>query len=441
MLALRCQFLLGSYQASDPLVGFAEAEWPPHPARLHAALVAAAWALGDGTRPRPDALATLRELERTPPSLVLPSAETRTPATAYVWQNPKRNAARHRGERQFPAAVVGDEPVWFRFDLEPTPPVLRELAEAIAFVGSSRSPVCCDVVDEPPPLDGIELAPANGGARTLRIARPGFTDEMVERRFEYPPVVFGAMQAYARKEPEAPAPARGPFAELLVARFVDAFPLTLHHAALVTDALRQAVLAQAGEGAPAVLHGHGCNPHTAFLALPDVGHEHATGALRGVAIALPGVIESADRDAAVAAFRAIRSLRVDRRLAPVRLEPGGELRSLAPNRWIGPARLWRSVTPIVVDRHPKRSSGGVEGALRVAVANALLPEPIRIEASTVPYMPGPPVARGFRGEIPRGMRVHVELEFAEPVRGPLLVGRGRYLGIGLLAPADAMPSP
>jgi CRISPR-associated protein Csb2 len=154
-----------------------------------------------------------------------------------------------------------------------------------------------------------------------------------------------------------------------------------------------------------------------------------------VAIALPGAIESADRDAAVAAFRAVRRLRVDRRLAPVRLEPGGELRSLAPSRWIGPARIWRSVTPIVVDRHPKPASGGVEGALRVAAANALLPETIRIEANAVPFLAGVPLARGFRGEIPRGMRVHVELEFAEPVRGPILVGRGRYLGIGLLAPA------
>jgi CRISPR-associated protein Csb2 len=434
MSAVRCQFLLGTYQASDPLVGFGKAEWPPHPARLHAALVAAAWALGDGTNPRPDALAALRELERTPPSLVLPAAATRTPATAYVWQNPKRTV-RRRGERQFPAVVVGDNPVWFRFDLEPTPPVLRELAEAIAFVGSSRSPVCCDVVDELPPLDGIELVPANGGPRTLRVARPGFTDELVEHRFEFPPVAFGAMQAYTRKEGEAPVLGHGPFSELLVARFVDAFPLTLHHAALVTGALRQAVLAQAGDSAPAVLHGHGCNPHTAFLALPDVGHKHATGALRGVAIALPGAIESADRDAAVAAFRAVRRLRVDRRLAPVRLEPGGELRSLAPSRWIGPARIWRSVTPIVVDRHPKPASGGVEGALRVAAANALLPETIRIEANAVPFLAGVPLARGFRGEIPRGMRVHVELEFAEPVRGPILVGRGRYLGIGLLAPA------
>jgi CRISPR-associated protein Csb2 len=32
--------------------------------------------------------------------------------------------------------------------------------------------------------------------------------------------------------------------------------------------------------------------------------------------------------------------------------------------------------------------------------------------------------------------VHAQIEFAEPVRGPVLVGAGRYLGYGLCLPRE-----
>ena len=438
MIGIRCQFLLGSYQASDPLVGFAEAEWPPHPARLHASLVASAWATGGGDAIDTPSLETLRLLEQAPPRIVIPEGvPTRTPATVFVWQNPAANKERKRGYREFPAAIPGDEPVWFCFGLDELPDRLPTLVEGIAYLGSSRSPVCCDVALDPDLPRGIELVPADRGERSLRVARPGFTDELVEDRFVYPPGAFGAVQSYARHiaEPAEETPS-GPFDELLVARFADSFPLMLQHAPLVTVALRRAVLAQAGDSAPPVLHGHDCNPHTAFLALADTGHRHASGALKGVAVAIPSTATAAERDAITSALRSVERLTVDHRLSPVRLEAGGELRVLTPERWIGPSRVWRSVTPVVVDRHPKAASGGVEGALRLAVANALLPAPVRVGASTVPFTEGPPLAGAFRGEIPRGMRVHVELEFERPVRGPVLIGKGRYLGIGMFAPTE-----
>jgi CRISPR-associated protein Csb2 len=435
VVAVRCQFLLGSYQASDPLIGFGEAEWPPHPARLHEALLAAAWARGDGDAPDSPAVDALRRLEGMAPRIVVPASETRTPATVYVPQNPKPRTQRRKGPRFFPAAVVGDEPTWFLFDDEDETGVLGSLVQEVAFLGSSRSPVCCDLVEDPGELEGIELAPVAAGPRTLRIARPGFTDALIAARFDFPPSVFGAMQGYGPRQPAAPSVwSAGPFGELAVARFVDAFPLTVHHAHVVASAMRRAVLAHAGDSAPALLHGHGAHPHVAFLALSDVGHRYASGAIRGVAIAIPRAAGPQDGQAAMSAFRSVRKLAVDRRLAPFRLEAGGELRALQPERWVGPARLWRSVTPVVVDRHPKAATGGVEGALRVAIAHALLPEPVRIEAATVPFLAGPPAVPAFRGDLPRGMRVHLELEFAEPVRGPVLVGRGRYLGIGLFAP-------
>lgn len=452
MLAIRCQFLQGSYQASDPTLGLSVAEWPPHPARLHAALVASAWAFGDGDHPLAEAVEALRWLEAAgPPAIVAPPAESRSAVTVFVPRNPVReelsryrrdigqgNARQvpERGPRSFPATVVGDEPVWFVWRTatdDPHARVLEELVREVQWVGSSRSPVCCDLVGEAPEPT---LVPVPGsGITTLRVAVEGFTEALLERRWDFPPSVFGGLQPYgtATARPDAPS-SSGPFDELVVLRFVGGFPLTVHHAAVVTRALRAAVLAQAGDGAPAVLHGHGADPHVAFLALPDVGHPHATGALRGVALALPGSAAREERDQASRAAHAVRTLAVDRRLALAHLEPGGELRALQPAHWMGPARRWRTVTPLIVDRHPKTSTGGLEGALRIAFQHAHLPQPDEITATHVPQVPGAAPTGAYRGDLPRGPRLHVEAVFAKPLRGPVLVGRGRYFGVGLFLP-------
>jgi len=34
------------------------------------------------------------------------------------------------------------------------------------------------------------------------------------------------------------------------------------------------------------------------------------------------------------------------------------------------------------------------------------------------------------------VRVHADIQFAAPVRGPLLLGAGRYFGLGLCLPVE-----
>lgn len=455
MLHLRVQFLQGTYQASDPMRGLQVAEWPPHPARIHAAMIAAAWSAGDGLQIAPAAAEALVRLEGLgPPVIAVPAAATRSEATAFVPRNPvnaelgryRRGIRKgkppgvvpERGPRSFPTTVPGDAPIFFSWagDLAGTErATLASLAEQIAYLGSSRSPVCCDVVDEAP---APTLSPLDGpGTVALRVPTPGFTEATLRERFTFPPAVATASVSYARPAPPIPSPAAGgPFAELLVARFARPGGVSLPHAPVLTRALRRAVLAQAGDTAPEVLHGHAPGPHVAFLALPDVGHPHATGTLRGVALALPRDIDVRDRTAVRDAFHAVETLRLARSRPPVELAVGGELRALSPARWIGPARRWRTVTPIVADRHPKPSHGGLEGALRLALAHAGLPEPAEVTPLAGPGLTGVAVAGALRGEVPRGLRLHVQLLFQHAVAGPVLVGRGRYFGIGMLAPCD-----
>lgn len=458
MLAVRCQFLQGTYQAAEP-GRLGDAEWPPHPARLHAALVAAGWALGGETFPE-QALEALRWLERQdPPDVTEPThVGQRTTATVYVPRNlsPREvtsvrghlragratAASRESGrvDRVFPTSVPGDEPVWLVWpDADPPPEVraaLDRLLAEVPYLGSSRSPVTC-ALDESAP-DASLVPVAGAGLMALRVGYPGLTDALVGARGEESRRHLRPTAAYGRPGTPPEPEHRSPFATLVVLRRRTGFELSVQHAALLTRALRRAVLAQAGDDAPEALHGHGRHPHAAFLALPNAGHRHSNGEILGMAVAIPAEAKDSDRDAIVTATRAIGRLALKAGIEPWTLEPaGGELerRTLDPARWIGPAERWRTVTPMVLDRHPKRGET-LEEMVRRSFTNALLPEPVELRASPVPFLGGavPAVMHRRRGE-PAGLMVHVEATFALALRGPAIVGRGRYMGLGLLAPS------
>ena len=121
------------------------------------------------------------------------------------------------------------------------------------------------------------------------------------------------------------------------------------------------------------------------------------------------------------------------------------------------SRIWRTVTPSALPERaarrrvdPRRMSeeakGGVErrsehAAAEWAVRQALRHAGIVASAQTVGVQREPFEAKGQRAEaFAPGNRFakerlwHVEIAFTEPVPGPLLIGDGRYLGLGLMRP-------
>lgn len=456
MIAFRCLFLNGTYQAAEP-GSIAEPELIPHPARFHAALVAAGWAIGGDSFPT-DGLAALEWLERLgPPALAYPvGISVRTAPSVFVPRNltgqevgdvvnairAKRNSSRLSGRvvRSFPTSIPGDAPVWFIWNVDENPhrAALHRLACEMQYLGSSRSPVCCDLVDDPPePM----LAPArSGGGRALRVARSGFTQALIAARHTYPPAITPSFVAYDTAEQLEPQQTEdaGPFADLLMRALDKRFPLTILHAAALTRALREAVLSRAGDDAPAVLHGHGCNPHVAFLALANVGNTHADGRLLGVAVAIPRGATPAERSAIVGAVESVDALHNVGVGGPWTLHPAAErsIRTLDPARWIGPACRWQTATPVILDRYPKRHEpAAVETAIRATIRHAGLPDPVTVSCSPIPSqaaaVPGP----AYTGNgLPGGLRLHVDMRFSQPLRGPVLAGRGRYFGVGLFVP-------
>ena len=114
-------------------------------------------------------------------------------------------------------------------------------------------------------------------------------------------------------------------------------------------------------------------------------------------------------------------------------------------RYTDLSSVWATVTPIVLDRHPKQRSlaEAVEEMRRVvadACMRAGLPWPSAVEVSPVSQIPGAPHARSFAplrrkdGSAPKQM--HAVIAFDTPVLGPVVLGAGRFRGYGLCVPYE-----
>jgi len=119
----------------------------------------------------------------------------------------------------------------------------------------------------------------------------------------------------------------------------------------------------------------------------------------------------------------------------------------------GPARLWRSVTPFIGTRHYKERGAKrdtfpreqlAEMNLREELARRGLPAPVRVTPLKELVLPGgrPLNWRDFRqqrvfGDGRRGADFGkgFEIEFAEPVSGPLALGYACHFGLGLFVTA------
>lgn len=446
MLTVRCELLLGSYQAADPFGPADAVEWPPHPYRLHAALVGAACEAG-GDRPDSVAVDALRWLEEQAAPTIACSAEPsrRGIGTSWVPRNPTRGAewaryvkagtAVNRVGRTFPTAVPASPVLSFTWpDPDAPPEALRPLVEAITWLGSSRSPVACAILaDSPEPT----FVPDAQGVRQIRVAAPGITNALLDSRFTHPQPISAPIAGY---EPQKAADAgiartvAGPFSDLLVRRVLGATQ-DVADTPVLGAALRAAVLSRAGDTAPPALHGHETGRgHAAYLTLVDVGHTAARGTVRGVALALPSDIEADERIACLDAFRAIDPLVLPDGRRPLVVDDDvTDLWTLAAEHWVGPATDWATVTPIVLDRFPRRGRTPHDELL-ASIKHAGFPQPEAVELLAGPPLAGSPVAGGLRGEVPPGMRIHARLHFPVSVRGPIVIGRGRFRGVGCLIP-------
>lgn len=135
--------------------------------------------------------------------------------------------------------------------------------------------------------------------------------------------------------------------------------------------------------------------------------------------------------------------------------------SLRVRSWCRPSRVWGSVTPVALDRNPgnlhddsperrRKAFEEAQATVRSAVSRvvfrsgddaAVEPEQVDVLRSCVVAGTAKPRAYPrFPHDTSRPQRVlvHVRLVFSESVRGPLLLGAGRYQGLGLCLPLDPL---
>jgi CRISPR-associated protein Csb2 len=193
--------------------------------------------------------------------------------------------------------------------------------------------------------------------------------------------------------------------------------------------------------------------------LPSIGHPHADHAIRRVLVEIPTNCPLLADDVEWA-FSGM----------PLRVSGDGEiLCELAPATDRGmlshyalddapPANLWRTVTPAVLPQEVARrridpvrrradAKGGAERAKEetaaaAAVAQALRHAGVAARPGAIRVQREPFEAKGARAEafapdtrFPKVRLWHAEVALDVPQRGPLVVGDGRYLGLGLMRPA------
>lgn len=454
-------------------------DWPPQPDRVFSALVAAwgARAERDGER---RALEWLEAQQA--PEIVASGGHRRTAPIVFVPPNDPEGGRmgneavmptlRRRQARRFPA-FRPDDPVvslvWREVAPDPdTLAALNALAADTAYVGHSASLTRCRFRD-----DG---APPNPAATAQRRVYAGRLAEL-ERDFRAAPPRRPSPSAPVRAAPdrskEVPS---GVFAtEWLVLEHVEGEMPDIRAAALVAKELRNAVMSGyreigQGEAIPAAVSGHSpdgrpsSEPHLAIAPLAFVGAPYASGTVYGFALIPPRSSELFDSSDFRQAMRAISrsdaetGRRVVRVYSPAldvtfAFGDGSRRRSLDPAPYVEDARIWASCTPLVLDRHLKASGNAsrreeIDGLIRRACINIGLPEPRVISAVKHSAVEGAPSAYPSGGEphwtrwrLPQSLAsrplTHAVIEFAEVVRGPVLLGAGRFVGLGLCRPLNA----
>ena len=367
---------------------------------------------------------------------------------------------------------------------------LDAILSRVARLGHSSTFVSCRVAGSAAGLPRGATTWRAGGSHSeggvhVRLPRAGSLDHLQRLYSQHQgqeprtlPSDWAVYRATKEAKPVPPAPVlAGPWRVL-------AFPkerrVRLTRTLDVARAVRGALLSASADAPSPMIHGHrgegsaapSDQPHLAILPLANVGSPYADGVVHGVALVLPRGATAADEGVLE---RALASWR-DRSQGQVSLHLGGQTINLidrgadhddattaaGPNSqrilerwyWSRPSRRWATVTPIALDRFPgppgapdweERAAATIAGSC----LNIGLPVPAEVEVVWGPPMRGVPAAGPRHATPASGVRfggyragssgqvrlcVHARLRFEEPVRGPVLLGAGRYAGYGLCLP-------
>ncbi len=467
MLAISIEFLHGTFRGDpDGSAGTGSAssgEWPPSPARLFAALVAAD---GTGDACRVTEGTELEWFEQLPPPIIYADPEpphqpilprwvvrhtgsaVRSTHQEYVGRSPALSRAGVRVAPRCPYVVYiwkGEQPA------EEVLTALQRRAARVGYLGASDSPVRIRVSTAMPAstIESSAFVPDQDGSVLVGVAQPGDLErwnhlyaEWTVRGASVSRLQFPALRHEAAYRSPSPTESRDRSGEVVAWMLLHP-AVSGRRISLLTGLFKEAVLShyqrKFGEP-PRILHGHGFTTkgyETArYLALPDVGHQWSRGRIHGLALWLPSESDVAVRQMTHDAAFSVRRLTgngVDVAVSPH--DGGARPMAARPSYWMRRSRAWVSAIPAIHERRGPLYQAEIARWCQ----HAGLPDPVAFRFARTPLIHGAidlapvEVNRPGRPALPYS---HVELWFDQMIQGPVVIGSGRQRGFGLCLPLD-----
>jgi CRISPR-associated protein Csb2 len=385
---------------------------------------------------------------------------------------------RTRQVRTFPVALPEASTfvfIWEGVDPSAHRAAIDGLCMRVTRLGHSSSLVRCAVIDRDVKPT---LVPSDDGEFVLRVVSSGqlkrLEDAFANHQGVDSRVLPARPQRYKKYMESAPntihTTSQSIFTDdwILFERVGGSRPVASRSTDL-SRALRAALIeAHGSQNLPASLSGHTLNgpteqSHVAFVPLPFVGHDHADGSLMGIALVLPRELPNQDRELLFRIIAKWEKEKVNDRgsltLAGGTLPPFFVRRvdmsskvTLDPARWCRRANRFVTATPIALDRNPGNLRSNQNGTANKAeieaqqiISKACLrivgTSPSSVDVSLPPLLSGSQHVRDFlpwpgRRNRTSRVRVHADIRFDVKVKGPLLLGAGRYFGLGLCLPVE-----
>ncbi|ALK09857.1 type I-U CRISPR-associated protein Csb2 [Blastochloris viridis] len=473
-------------------------DWPPSPFRLFSALIAGAYGGRWVTEPRQDKDAAFRWLEGLrQPDIVVPRARRTRATTIYVPNNdldsvggdPARIGEIRGSTKQFiPWLFDPDAPLVYAWRFEGGADHahrLAALAERLFALGRgidaafARAAVVAageaeaQLLDHGGPLfvpggtgEGERLAcPTRGSFLSLALRHAAETARFATYRegrttrtsFRKAPNARAVQVAYARPSTFLlfelrgadggfqPRPAERALAltlavrDRLLARLLAALPERAAEIASIVKGDRDATDADKAL-------------RLRVLALPSIGHAHAGLALRRLAVEIPSGCPLRVEDVTWG-LSGLDLSEIDGETGEIRdgpmLVPASDRRMLDRYAAVS-ARRWRTVTPVALPVAARTGRRGDERLQAETLAAGRLADALRhagrdprgtvLAVRREPFHADGVPADRFAGDRFTADRLaHAEIVFPQPISGPLVLGDGRFLGLGLFAPVDEVP--
>lgn len=465
-------------------------EWPPSPARLFQALVAGGALPGALSAEHQAALAWLEALA--PPVIAAPSACEGRGFTTFVPNNdldalggdPRRIGEIRAGKTIKPRLFDAEAALLYAWDFEASEdadrnaPTLCAVSECLYQFGRGvdmayASAEILDPADAEARLaahPGSIWRPAGenvGGGVQLRCPRRGTLRSLIDRHEDRRKRLEGGVLRQARQPQFRIFGYCCPPARLLFdlkprdqQRRFQPWPLT--RAAELATTIRDRAVHRLEQAIPAdtakiegALIGRGATERdkalrVRIIPLPSIGSPNVDPSIRRLLVERPPdcPVHADDLSWAFSGLNLAVDYATGHDGQPV-LAPADDrsmLRHYGANG-DAPARTWRTITPAALPIHrPRGPVGGAaryaneanaEHVVRQALRHAGIPIPVEtIRVQREPFLgkgaPAEAFAEGSR--FPTARLWHVEITFSKRVSGPLIIGDGRYCGLGIMAP-------